>query len=103
MHKNVLRTVLVLALIAVVAVSAAALIAGSRRADELEPGDQQDEAYRARPEQPFQQCPSPPCMAPCRIGVPPEVLCKVADGSVQATTYHCCCCGSAGNQYKPLN
>jgi hypothetical protein len=102
MRKNVFRATLAVVLVAVVAVSAAALLAGSRRLEEPDQTEPEG-TYRVLPEKPFQQCPSPPCMAPCQYGVPPEVLCKAANGSVQATTYTCCCCGSSGASYKPLN
>jgi hypothetical protein len=49
----------------------------------------------------FLPCPFPPCMAPCAFPPQPEVLCKTADGLVR-TSFACCCCGSAGNRYRPL-
>ena len=99
MRKLMTRRNLVLLLVALIALSAV-LVAGARR-DEVAPG-QGGEEYRTHPEQPFQQCPMPPCMAPCVFGTPPEVECKTSDGVVSETTYFCCCCGSAGNQFRSL-
>jgi len=102
MSKNVFRAARVLVLVALVTISAAVLLAGAGRFAEPDQAGP-DETYRTLPEPGFQPCPWPPCMAPCQYGVPPEVLCKAANGAVQATTYTCCCCGGAGASYKPLN
>ena len=49
----------------------------------------------------FLPCPFPPCLAPCAFPPQPEVLCKTDDGVIE-TSFACCCCGSAGNRYRPL-
>ena len=101
MSKTVIRTSLILALVGLVALSAA-LVAGSRRSDELNPGAPGD-TFDPQPVR-FESCPTPACMAPCVFGAPPEVVCLGSDGSVSATTYFCCCCGGGGgaNQYRQL-
>jgi putative hemolysin len=51
----------------------------------------------------FQPCPWPrTCMAPCQDDPPLQVLCKVANGDVEPTSFACCCCGSGTNAYVPL-
>jgi hypothetical protein len=51
----------------------------------------------------FTHCPWPrTCMAPCRFGAPPQVLCRYLNGEIKATTFACCCCGSGVNSYAPL-
>ncbi len=62
------------------------------------------DSNRVMPIDPFTSCPTPACMAPCRFGVPPEVQCRAADGSVTQTTYFCCCCGGGGGSrsYRSL-
>jgi len=100
MRRNLFRATFILVLVILVAVSAA-LLAGSGRSEDLDEG-KPDVQYRVTPAVPFQQCPWPPCAAPCVLGAPPEVLCKGQDGSVSQTTFFCCCCGSGTNQYKPL-
>ena len=50
----------------------------------------------------FQDCPFPPCMAPCAFPPAPEVVCKDGKGNKFITSFTCCCCGGGGNCYKPL-
>jgi len=99
MRKLSTRGSLLLLLAALIALSVV-LLSGARH-DELGPG-KAPETHRPQPDVPFQQCPSPPCMAPCVYGAEPEVQCMTGDGAVSETTYFCCCCGSAGNQFRPL-
>ncbi len=99
MHRIIARAILLL----VVVGSALTLVADTNPLRDVShrPGAETD---RILPYEPFTPCPTPPCMAPCVYGAPPEVLCQSADGSTAATTYFCCCCGGGGgsNSFKPL-
>lgn len=99
MSRNVARMAMVL----VVLGFGLTLVADTHPLTDVSRGGNADKS-RVLPYEPFTQCPTPACMAPCQLGAPPQVLCKSADGTTAETTYFCCCCGGGGgaNSYRPL-
>jgi hypothetical protein len=87
MTRTLLRSLIVVAIVAVIGASSLTLFAGSSDG-KGKPGD-------------WIACPWPPCMAACILGAEPEVLCRY-DGGAAKTTFACCCCGGGDAEYRWL-
>ena len=54
------------------------------------------------PRRGFKRCPVPACAEACVETDPADVQCRWETGSISLTSFACCCCGGAGNEFKPI-
>jgi hypothetical protein len=89
MTRELLRSLLVVAVITVIGASTLMLFAG-----------QGTPSGKGKSE--WEACPLPPCTIICDPEPADEVLCKMVVGGSRITSYACCCCVDEPGQYIPL-